>query len=130
MRFGPPLCGSSCCRSMRRCGHSPSIPPSNPSSCVLITATTPGRNTTRRRLRVAPMFCVSIMSQDTLKAMEPHLITSQSTNTTIRVLTWHRDTPAETVELLRKHLQENDEHPERTHEQLRDAVTGWRALEK
>lgn len=77
----------------------------------------------------ADVLYVSIMSQDTLKAMKPHLLTSQSTNTRIRVLTWHRDTPAETVELFRKHLKENDEHPERTRDQLRDAVTDWRSLE-
>jgi hypothetical protein len=62
--------------------------------------------------------------------MKPHLTTSQSTNTRIRVLTWHRDTPAETVDLFRKHLQENDEHPRRTLDQLREAVADWRALER
>jgi len=73
---------------------------------------------------------VSIMSQDTLKEMKPHLMTSQSTNTRIRVLTWHHDTPEGTVELFRKHLQENDEHRERTREQLCQATADWRTLEQ
>ncbi len=78
----------------------------------------------------ADVLYVSIMSQDTLKEMKPHLITSQSTNTRIRVLTWHHETPGDSVELFRRHLQENDEHPERTRDQLRQAVADWRTLEK
>ena len=45
-------------------------------------------------------------------------------------LTWHHDTPAATVELFRRHIQENNDHPERTFIQLQDAVTDWRALEQ
>ncbi len=73
---------------------------------------------------------VSIMSQDTLKEMEPLLKISEANNTRIRVLTWHHDTPSETVALFRMHLQENDEHRARTHEQLRHATADWRALEQ
>lgn len=73
---------------------------------------------------------IAIMSQSTLKEMPQHLKASQLTNTRLRVLTWHHETPPEAVELFRMHLQENPVHRDRTLDQLRHAVGDWRALEK
>jgi hypothetical protein len=72
---------------------------------------------------------IATMSQSTLKEMHHRLKDSQSTNTRLRVLTWHHYTPPEAVELYRMHLQENSDNPRRSLDQLRDAAADWRALE-
>lgn len=67
---------------------------------------------------------VSIMSQDTIKEMEPHLEKAKAVRSHIRVLTWHAEMPREAIESFHKHLKENAS-VEQTIAQLRKASESW-----
>ena len=72
---------------------------------------------------------ISIMSEGTLKAMQPLLERAQKSNTRLRVLTWHHDISDTVIEAFRQHLGEHDYAPERTSAQVRQAAVDWRQLE-
>ncbi len=73
---------------------------------------------------------ISIMSEDTIKEMDPYLAKARESNTRLRVLTWHPDTSKDTIEALRKHLNENADNPERTIQQVRQAAADWDTLKR
>ncbi len=68
---------------------------------------------------------LSIMSQSTLKEMEPKLRRAQATRTTLRVLTLDPDLSAETIETVRRHLDENADNPSETVNQIKRAWEHW-----
>lgn len=68
------------------------------------------------------------MSQSTLKEMEPKLQHAQATRTTLRVLTFGPDSSAETIESIRRHLNENADKPGETVNQIRRAWDHWTAI--
>jgi hypothetical protein len=69
------------------------------------------------------------MSQDTLKRMRSRLDTCSAKETKLRVLTWRHEIPEAVIESYRKHLREEEKHPERFVLQARQAAFDWRELQ-
>ena len=76
------------------------------------------------------VLIVSLMSEHTVKEIEPLLAQAQATNTRVRALTWSPDSPEITVESLRKHLGENEVKPELTLRQVAEARERWAELHR
>ena len=73
---------------------------------------------------------LSIMSQSTLKEIEPKLQQAQIHRTKLRVLTLDPDLSKETIESIRSHLNENSENPSETTRQIRRAWEQWTDIAK
>ena len=74
------------------------------------------------------LLIVSIMSQHTIKAIEPHLTKALANNKKVDVLTFDPESNEETIEAIRKHLNENSDDPSKTKEQIEQALDQWTAL--
>lgn len=71
------------------------------------------------------VWYLSIMSQATVKEIEPKLQKAKAHNTRLRVLTFDPDASPETIEAIRSHLQENNSDPSKTAIQIKDAWNQW-----
>jgi len=69
---------------------------------------------------------VSVISQHSVKNMQPLLERAARTSTKVRVLTWDPEIPRDRVEAFRSHIHENDDKPDRTYLQIQDAAAAWR----
>jgi hypothetical protein len=74
------------------------------------------------------LLFVTIMTQHTLKWMEPLFQVAAAKNARIRVLTWDPAVPPSAIEAFRLHLNENEHDHRRTVQQVKQASEGWDAL--